>query len=519
MLVLSLGSVLPFFHSVLSIIKIIPCPRMASFVSNSALVGSFVAIFLVVFLIQGNMWVTYVSLMALWPWLAIATVAARLHIGRDREVSHFSPLLHLPVMALLGGGSLVGMLTALKDLTVIDCIVLMCLDPVWSALFHSLMVWRIPFFERYSRMYVAIIVLVFFYIYGQTYTGGVVRAYLDSFQFISATGTAPVGSYMLFLGSRAGFLLKCAYLKKSFLPKERNETQEFKSLFPSFPFPIRFRLDALFDSGLMEDAPHAIGPTGTRDLFMLTDSLYLLPLASLASWAMEHHGAATLPYGLVAREAVGGAPAAGVAYVLLAIFVLGMALTPAATCKILFDRGSSPHEWTTVPLLVQLFYGGIDMLYMNPLITRFQIVCSVAAICTLLDLRIEMWQDFKRRYFVSSLKELEFLQPSCLRTAQKQTLAEALVKTGVDDFGTLLFETSVHHGNNIRDYFQKDTGEKIWDPNPAARAAWKLAGSLVIRAIRARKQREGQDMHKTTEDKRFMTSVVRAFISRGPGRP
>lgn len=490
---------------------------MASFVSNSALVGAFVAIFLVVYLMSGNLWITYVYLMGIWPWLAIATVTARLHIGRDREVSHFSPLVHLPLLAALGGGSLVGMLVALKTLSVIDCIVLMSLDPIWSAVFHSFLIGRVSFIEKFSRSYVALIIVVFLYIYGQTYSGGVVRTYLDSYTFIFTPDTMPVGTYMLFLGSRAAFLLKCMYLKKSFLPKEKNELQEFKSLFPSFPFPIRFRLDAIFDSGLVEDAPHAIGPTGTRDLFMLTDSLYLLPFASIASWVLEHNTADSLRYGLVAQDAVIGAPASSVVYVLLVLFIVALVTIPSATCKVLFDRGSSPHEWTLVPLMVQLFYGAVDLLYMNPYISRFQIVCAISLVGTLLSYRTDLWLNFKKRYYSASMKELQFLQPSCLRAAQKQTLADAMIKTGTDDFGTLLFETAVHHGKNIGEYFKKPDGSKVWDPNPAARAAWKLAGSLVIRAIRARKIRQGKELNQKQEDKRFMTSVVRAFISRGGG--
>lgn len=135
-----------------------------------------------------------------------------------------------------------------------------------------------------------------------------------------------------------------------------------------------------------------------------------------------------------------------------------------------------------------------------------------------LHLRMSLWLGFKKTYYSMSLKELEFLQPSCVRTAQRQMLADALDKTSTDDFGTLLLETAVHHGNNVKDYLKQEDGKKrVWDPNPAARAAWKLAGSLVIRAIRSRKQQLGVVSKKKAEDRRYMTSVVQTFMKKVGG--
>jgi hypothetical protein len=518
MLALSFGSLIPFISSVLSIIKIIPCPRIAAFVSNAALVGAFVAVFLVAYLLYGNLNVTYIFLMSIWPWMAIATVIARLHIGRDRELSAFSPLIHLPIIGFLGGGSMIGMLIALKSMTVTDCVVLCFLDPIWSAVFHSSLIGRIPYFTRYTRTFAFLILLVFIYLYGQAYSGGVVRIFMDSVTFMSWADTLPVSTYMLFLGSRLAYSLKCSYLKFAFIPTEVDQTQEFKSLFPSFPFPIRFRLDAIFDSGLVEDYMHAIGPTGTKDMFMLTDNLYMLPMASIASLMIER--GAGLDSGLAAAAQIPGAPPIGVSYLLIAIFILSVGLAPAASSRILFDRGSSPHEWAGIPIVVQLFFIGVDVLYTNPYISRFQTVCVGALAVMSLNLRSDLWLCFKRNYYTMSLRELEFLQPSCIRAAQKQIFADALVKTGTEDFGTLLLETAVHHGNNIKDYLNEPEGKKkVWDPNPGARAAWKLAGSLVIRSIRSRKERLGIQKKKTEEDRSYMASVVQTFIKRVGARP
>jgi hypothetical protein len=61
--------------------------------------------------------------------------------------------------------------------------------------------------------------------------------------------------------------------------------------------------------------------------------------------------------------------------------------------------------------------------------------------------------------------------------------------------------------------------KRVWDPNPAARAAWKLAGSLVMRAIRERKARLGIITKKKEEDRRYMASVVQTFIHRVGTKP
>lgn len=485
---------------------------MTALVSNAALVGSLVALFLVSYLLYGNMWVTYVYLMTIWPWVVIVTIIARLHIGKDRHVSNFSPLVHLPLMALLGCGSLIGMVIALKNLSVIDCVVLSFLDPIWSSIFHALSINRVSFFELHSKSYAALIIILFLYIYGQAYTGGTVEAYLDSVSFMTLPGTLPVGSYLLFLGSRVAALARCCYMKYRFLPRETDTKYRFKSLFPNFPFPIRFRLDVIFDSGLAEDIPHAVGPTGTVDMFLLTDSLYLLPLASIASWFLEYGSDETLAIGLSSPETISGVPPEGLMYFALVLFLLGLAFLPSGSSKILFDRGSSPHEWAHVSLVILLGFCGLDLLYLNPFISRSQIVSAAVMFALSFNYRTDLWLDFKKRYYSASLKELEFLQPSCIRPAQKHTLADAMQKTSIEDFGALLLETAIHHGNNIRDYLNREDGPAVWDPSLSARAAWKLAGSLVIRVLRARKARYqiASSARQTTDE--FLQDIVGTMV-------
>jgi hypothetical protein len=517
MLVLSLGSLIPFFHSLFSIIKIIPCPRMAALVSNSALVAAFVGLCLVGVLLYKNFWMTYIYLMSVWPWLGIATVLARLHIGRDRDVTNLSPFVHLPILAFLGAGSWLTMLYCLKSLSITDVIVLCCLDPVWTSAFHQILIGRIRFFYDHAMSLVLLTSFVFIYMYGISYSGGAVLSYYDSVQFMSQPGTIPVGTYVVFLLGRAAHVARCVYIKKSFLPPPEVSkdgkpipyiSSKYKSLFPTFPFPIRFRLDVIFDSGLVEDTPHAVGPTGTRDVFLLTQNLYLLPLSSICSWIIDQVQDGTLYDGLSPVGSTASTPGIWVVYIGIALFIFSLGIVPFAASKVLFDRGSSPHTWVGSPVIIQnVPYMVIDWLYLNPFVSRFQVVCVVILAWLLLSMRASLWNGFKRRYFKASMAELEFLQPSCLRSVQKQVLVEAANKSGVDDFGALLFETTIHHGNNIRGYLAAE-GTKVWDPKPSACAAWKLAGSMVIRAIRVRKaERQTQDKIKA-QDKQYMTSIV-----------
>jgi hypothetical protein len=510
-MILSLGALLPFFGALFKIIRMIPCPRLAAFVSNTALVGTFIGIILVGVLLFKDAWKTYVYMMCIWPWIAIATVVARLHIGRDRDVSHFSPFFHLPILGILGAGSWIAMVYAIKSMTITDAVVLGCVDSFFAAFLHTLLIRRVRYFENNGRELVLSVLVIMLYIYGVSYTGGVVKSYYDATRFATVAGAMSIETYAIFFAGRAAHIIRCSYIKKSFFPFKRDVKTNFKSLFPNFPFPIRFRLDVIFDSGIIEDMPHAIGPTGTRDLYALTDDLYLLPLAAIASWILENVHDGTLIHGLAPTITTASAPTTAIIYIALTLLVLSIGFTAYATSRILFDRGSSPNTWGPLPFIIQLPYVCIDLLYLNPFITRFQIVCLLILIGMQSELRNSLWLQFKKKYFVGSMDELQFLQPSCLRTAQKQILSEALEKSGVDDFGNLLLETAIHHGNNIKGYLRLD-GTNIWDPKPSASAAWKLAGSLVIRAIRNRKKASREATETREGNENFMEDIVDVMV-------
>jgi hypothetical protein len=403
------------------------------------------------------------------------------------------------------------MVYAIHEMYVTDAIVLACVDPFFAAVFHIIFIRRIKYIEEHGRMLILIVVVVMLYIYGTSYTGGVVKSYYDSVKFISLSTTLPLRTYLVYFSGRAAHILRCSYIKKSFMPVQEGTKAELFSLFPNFPFPIRFRLDVLFDSGLVEDSLHAIGPTGTRDLYSLTDDLYLLPLASIGSWVMDNIVNGTLSKGLSPVNTTASAPSTALVYIIVALFVISFGLIPYANSRILFDRGSSPHTWVAMPLIVQLPFVCIDLLYVNTAISRFQIVCFLLLLGLIGNLRNEMWQIFKKRFYTGCLEELKFLQPSCVRVTQRQILGEARERSGVDDFGCLLLETAIHHGNNIKGYL-KDDGTKVWDPKPSATAAWKLAGSLVIRAIRHRKKISKSEKMVEDEKKVFVENIVNTMV-------
>ena len=51
--------------------------------------------------------------------------------------------------------------------------------------------------------------------------------------------------------------------------------------------------------GLQDTEFHGVGPLGTKDLYMLTDFCYMLPVSSMMAWVCEHMSADTLKLGLM----------------------------------------------------------------------------------------------------------------------------------------------------------------------------------------------------------------------------
>lgn len=468
--------------------------------------------------------------MVIWPWLGIASMISRLHIERNKEKNHFSPLRHLPILGLTGVTAQCLTMIALKEVSVTDTVVLLCLDPVWASVFGSLLMGqnRRELHFRFLKVYLMMMLLVSTYIVGE----------VD----MSVTQGMPLsGNHMLIIIARILTVARSIYVKWSYadfnraeapppLPLGReiynNKYPPQKHRFTKFPKPVLLVLDCLFDSGLQDTVFHGMGPYGTKDLYILTDFTYTLPVASVLCWVYETD---TLKYGIFppAIGAVGGEPPLEAAIpdgpavaqetitsmdmfkvsMLVLAFCFARLIIPWATARSLYDRGASLHAWKYRPFLIAAPFFFYDVLYLNASISKFKVICVVILMSIGAYYRNGLWDAFKRRYYLLCTRELQFYQPSVLREIQKRTLTEFLHRTSTDDYGFMLLETSIHHGNNVRE-IARDTALQVWDPAPSATAAWKLAASLVIKSVRRQKQLKQARMDAKAEVVTFINNCV-----------
>merc|ERR1719271_1024960 len=126
-----------------------------------------------------------------------------------------------------------------------------------------------------------------------------------------------------------------------------------------------------------------------------------------------------------------------------------------------------------------------DVLFLNPRISKFQVIIAGAGMAFVAYYRNILWNCFKRKHYMLSTQRLQYRHPSVMRTLQKRTLLEFVTNTHVDDYSVLLLETAIMNGNNIRE-IARDMRITVWDPTPTA--AWKLAFSLVTKSLRKQRQ-------------------------------
>jgi alpha-tubulin suppressor-like RCC1 family protein len=532
LLMSSLASLGPYFFAMRCLFTFIPCPKMAAVVSNSAMVFVFVILGMFGWLMYQNYWLTYTYIMVIWPWLGIASMISRLHIERNKEKNHFSPLRHLPMLGLTGVTAQCLTMIALKEISVTDCVVLLCLDPVWAAVLGSLLMGqnRRELHFRFLKVYLIMMLLCSTYIVGEV-------------DMAVTQGMPLSGNHMLIIIARILTVARSIYVKYSYADFNRAEapaqlplgreiswkTPQYppqKYRFTKFPAPVLLVLDCLFDSGLQDTVFHGMGPYGTKDLYILTDFTYTLPVASVLCWVYETD---TLKYGIFppAIGAVGGEPpieanlpdGPAVAKetitsmdmfkvsMLVIAFCFARIIIPWATARSLYDRGASIHAWKYRPFLLAAPFFFYDVLYLNSDISKFKVICVVILMSVCAYYRNGLWDAFKRRYYLLCTRELHYIQPSVLRDIQKRTLSEFLHRTSTDDYGFMLLETSIHHGNNVREIAQK-TSLQVWDPAPSATAAWKLAASLVIKSVRRQKQLKQARMEAKAEVVTFINNTV-----------
>ncbi len=542
---LTCAAVFPFLTSFYSLVKSIACPHMAALISNLALIITLVLlVFLGVMTYAGKeestmataLPVTMLFVMMIWPWIAMMSMISRLHIGGDKKQNQFSPLKHLPVLGLMGSASLILTMAAAKTLTITMFICITFLDPCLSVLPSMILgMSRLMLSLRFLKLYILLVVLFIIYYFGdispwqedmmlerfcECYVPKEAE-FVDEYgpllcpttdvwtdesrppprdDVLSALIRSPV---MMLILARFLTGLRSMYVKWSFATfndahvpiyplatqQELFEPSGFprKHRFRDFPGPTLDLLDAIWDSGLADMDLHGIGPLGTTDLYKLTDWIYLLPTAAIASWiweqpCLEQHGIFGImhPQNQEETEAPTMVPT-----ILLIFFSFSYYLIPYVAARALFDRGSSAGEWKYRPFIILTPLLVMDVLY-ETYVTRFQIVIMLAMFIIAAYLRAGLWNRFKMKRLLITTQEMSYIQPSSLRTIQRRTLLEYIENTSVDDYQNMLMETAVHQGNNIRSVVRA-VGLPVWDPRPCATAAWKLAASHVVKAMNQQK--------------------------------
>eukprot|EP00401_Gymnodinium_catenatum_P004700 CAMPEP_0117468704 /NCGR_PEP_ID=MMETSP0784-20121206/6315_1 /TAXON_ID=39447 /ORGANISM="" /LENGTH=561 /DNA_ID=CAMNT_0005262725 /DNA_START=452 /DNA_END=2135 /DNA_ORIENTATION=- len=464
--------------------------------------------------------------MMIWPWLVMASMIARIHIENvsGKMPSPFKPVRDLPFLGFLSAFGYTLTLMAAKGISITDAAALMMVDPILCAVLGSIMFGkhRRRLHIKCVKIYVVITVLVLLYTAGDQNTAGTV--------LIPLTTNHVLFIVARFLLATRGFYSKWLYSvfhQATVAPQPIESELLFysydvpqKHRFNRFPSPTLFTLDVIFDSGLRDMDFHAMGPLGTMDLHSMTEMAYLLPIASVMSWIYEE---STIKVGIISttlydtamtaqeaaaaelltvetnpteeiRETIGttdlvAAASSCVAFVLLGYSALMPLPTPSST---LARRHIS---WKFQPLLLIVPFFFVDALYINPELSKYQMVMFLCLLFVFGLLREQLWNAFKRKYLLHCTQELQYYQPSCVRTLQQRTLLEFLKQTSIDDYGMLLLQTAIRHGQNMRE-LHRDISVRVWDPSPTSTAAWKLAFSLVTKSLKRgaskRKQKEEQ---------------------------
>mmetsp|Transcript_60170 Transcript_60170/g.105416 ORF Transcript_60170/g.105416 Transcript_60170/m.105416 type:complete len:1243 (-) Transcript_60170:111-3839(-) len=516
LLLLTIGSVLPFARAMWNLWTFIPCPPMASVISNVTLFFSLVVLITLGLGTYGNnAWQIFVFICTVWPWLAMMSMVSRLYIERNVNKNPFSPVRELPFLGLLSAFAQVLTMLAMKKLFITDCCVLMFLDCILAALVSSVFLGkaRRKLHCRQVKVYLMLIGLTLLYLFAENGPGElqVQSPSIQHFYFIAAR---------LLVVCRSLFIKwRYADFNYTTIPLQPPEDAHLfyniddpkKHRFDTFPGPVLHVLDVIWDSGLRDSDFHGMGPLGTLDLHMLTEFSYLLPVSAVMTWMNERD---TLKFGFLppahfenvfttAEQTFGSGSSvanAAVAIVmekvktgelvgsglLVVAFCFSRLLCPWSTSRSLFDRASPPSSWKYLPIVMMIPFFIIDVLWLNELLSKFQMIIVMLAAGQLAHHRATLWNLFRRKWLLISTQQLQYHHPSALRSLQKVTMLEFLHNTSVEDYGNLLLETAIHHGNNIREIV-RDTRVAVWDPAPTASAAWKLAFSLVTKSLKKQK--------------------------------
>lgn len=557
LLLVSVAALPPFLIVVYQLWWFIPCPPLVSAISNAALLAALITLAVLGWGNYKDYSTTYAHVMTVWPWLILASMISRLHIQVASGKNPFLPVREQPFLGILSALTQVGMFMAVKQITLTDCIVLAGLDHVVAALFASSWLGserrKLHFFNL--KVYLLIIAVVAIYLFGEQGPGHLQIS-------------SPTQYHLLFLACRVGQAFRSIFVKwryigfnKGFPTKMPEESgllfygavRPRKHRFQDFPGPMLLLLDALFDSGLKDMEMHGMGPLGTQDLYMLTESTYLLPVAAFFAFFFERQ---TLSYGLfplyysttsttaadyaqqqmvyiqALNTGASGSMLPGasgsmpptikenvtstdflVIAICLIVYILSRLAVPTMTATSIFDPASPWSSWRFQPILVAIPFFLLDVGFLNGKISKFQLLCVIALGCIVGIHRSDLANKFRRKYLLICTQELHYFRPSALRPLQRRTLLDFLKTTSTEDYLSALLETSIRHGANIRE-LARSTGITVWDPSPAATASWKLAFSLVTKSLRRQKLLRRKQLDSMGEMRNVIQKMVVDIVYR-----
>jgi alpha-tubulin suppressor-like RCC1 family protein len=550
LLMLTVGSFVPFLAVVYRVWRYLPCPQITEYISNIALVVCFIGLFVVMSSDSGEEGATdetselskmialFVRLMMYWPWLVLASLISRLHVERIGARNPFSPLTDLPLLGFTSAFAHVMMLSAIKHISITDCCALCFLDPIVCAVVAPIALGkaRVHFHSKYLKVYTCLTFCVYCYLYDPTLS------------FKGEIDPVLMWNHIYFLLGRLALAIRGFYAKRAYCkfhhsaapprPPEsealfHNEFPPQKHRFQKFPEPTLLTLDAIFDSGLRDMDFHGMGPLGTLDLHNLTEMAYLLPLAAIATGMLEPTFTKglldpldTYKTSMLARDIAIEAsitdkklamrdvleiPANSdyiKAIIWVIIFCISRISSPSACSKVLFDKGSSMHSWKYQPIILLLVFFFIDILWINVELSVDRIVWIVVGAAIYAYWRDQVYSYMRRKQYLYATQELHYYQPQCLRTLQRRTLLEFLEQTASEDFGFMLLQTGIRNGQNIRE-LSRDVDLKVWDPSPASTAAWKLAVSLVNKSMRiSRHKHKSKDAIRAEVEEQMYKLVI-----------
>ncbi|CEM38389.1 unnamed protein product [Vitrella brassicaformis CCMP3155] len=294
-----------------------------------------------------------------------------------------------------------------------------------------------------------------------------------------------------------------------------------KYRFSGFPEPMQRSIEILFSTCFYESALHTLGRKGTRDLHFLSDFLYGLPL--VAFWTRQdrvrgERGAEGL-LDQLGPSSVGRGVLIGL---LVGLFSLSLTALPWANAAVLFDRASPPSSWPVRVVFVMAPCVLVDTLYIHPQPSSLGLALVAVLLMLVVSYRQKVYEEYHRQELLQLTNEAIRLSPATMRTPQKRVLGQIWDNTSTADYEWHLINTLIHKGQNIRNLVEavrKQMGASggasaIIDPSPAATAAWRLAASLVMRAVRKQKREREKEVRIQFEVYSDIQQMVHKLVDR-----